>query len=65
MTTPETFVKLRTDAGLSVKELADASGVPMSTIGAIERGTRRPLLETARKICRAMKKSLKVFDATE
>ena len=62
MTIAETVTKLRMDAGLSIRELSERSGVPVSTIGAVERGTRSPRLEIVQRICQALKKSLKVFD---
>lgn len=41
---------LRTEAGLSRKELADAVGVNFQTIGYLERGDFNPSLELAFKL---------------
>jgi transcriptional regulator with XRE-family HTH domain len=49
-----TLVKrLRADAGLSVRALADAAGVAASTVHRIERGQLRPTTETLRIIAEA------------
>jgi len=41
---------LRADRGLSRKELADAVGVNVQTIGYLERGDYKPSLEVAMKL---------------
>jgi ribosome-binding protein aMBF1 (putative translation factor) len=47
----------RNRLGLSQKELADASGVPVATLNRIERATRTPHVSTMGKIETALKKS--------
>lgn len=50
-----TFKRARTNAKLSQKELADASGVWQQTISLIERGlTKDPSHRTVMALCRAL-----------
>ena len=49
---------LRIDKGLSVKELADISKVPQSTIQSYERGTNVMGMENATKIADALQCTL-------
>ena len=42
---------LRTERGVSRKELAEATGVNFQTIGYLERGEYNPSLDLAFKIC--------------
>lgn len=62
MTTAKKLAALRKKAGLSVDQLAEAAKVARPTVYAIENGTRKPSLEIARKLCRALNASLAVFD---
>lgn len=62
MTIARKLATLRKDAGLTVIELTVKSGVSRAAIHAIEAGTRKPSLETARKLCKAMGVSLSEFD---
>lgn len=63
--TPETFAarltRLREAAGLSVANLADAAGLPRQTVHQLERGERKPMLETAAKLAQALGVDLSVF----
>lgn len=49
---------IRKAAGLTQKELAEISGVEQSNISKIERGEMQPMLDTARRIADALKKSV-------
>ena len=53
---------LRKQSGLSINDLAYKSGLSRSAIYHLESGKRKPSLDTARKICIALDKSLKEFD---
>jgi len=45
--------RVRGEAGLSVRALADAAGVAASTVHRIEQGDLQPTVETARRIVEA------------
>lgn len=49
----ELVAKIRADAGLSLRALADAAGLATSTVHRIEQGKLRPTLETLRAIAEA------------
>ncbi len=63
MTFAEKLRKLRKDSGMTQEQLADASGMPISTLRDYEQGLRRrdPSLGTALRLARALGKSLEVF----
>jgi transcriptional regulator with XRE-family HTH domain len=50
----ERLRELREAAGLSQAQLAKASGVPVGTLWGWQYGRRKPLLETAVKVARAL-----------
>ena len=43
-----------TKSGLSIKALADQSGVPYSVVYAVVKGDRDPILSTAARLCRVL-----------
>jgi transcriptional regulator with XRE-family HTH domain len=51
----------RARSGLSLVELAEASGVDRNAISQIERGRRKPHLETLVKLSRALNTPLEEF----
>jgi transcriptional regulator with XRE-family HTH domain len=53
---------LREAAGFSIPALAAAASMPRQTIHHLENGDRHPSLETARRLCKALGKSLSEFD---
>ncbi len=65
----ETFAarlfRLRIEAGLTVPELARAAGLPRVTVYQLERGKRKPLLETAERLARALGKTIAVFASSK
>ena len=59
----KTLRTLRDSSGLSVQQLAERSGVCRAAIHHIEGGKRKnPSVETLKKLCKAMGKSLAEFD---
>lgn len=54
MTIPEYLKKVRTEAGISQKELAQKIGIKQSTYSQYETGRRRPKLDTLGKIMSAL-----------
>lgn len=56
------LASLRTEAGLSVYALAQRSGVSRMYLGELERGTKEPSLEVARKIAAALGRSLSAWE---
>ena len=52
--TAEIIRRLREDAGLTQKQLADEMHVSCSLIGHIERGSRKPSLETLVSLCKVL-----------
>ena len=52
------IVKLRTQAGLTQKQLAEASGLTQSNISNIEKGNKHPTIESLKKIADATGKRL-------
>lgn len=53
---------LRESAGLSIPELAAKAFMPRQTVHHLENGVRQPSLDTARRLCLALGKSLAEFD---
>jgi transcriptional regulator with XRE-family HTH domain len=62
MTMQKRLRTIRESAGLSVDNLATKAGLSRAMLHHLEAGTRKPSLETARKICKALKISLAEFD---
>ncbi len=62
MTFPAKLRQLRAAAALSVAALASKAKLSRAAVYAIEAGKRDPSVETARKLCRALKCSLSEFD---
>lgn len=60
---PELQAKLRKDAGMSISELAEKSGVARPNVSAYENGRRSPTFGTAQKIAEAAGTMLAVPDA--
>ncbi len=56
---------LRTAAGLTQQQLADAAGLHRDFVLRIEKGDREPGLDTARRLTKALGASLSVFDGAE
>jgi transcriptional regulator with XRE-family HTH domain len=56
------LVEVRHGAGLSQNQLADRSGVPVSTIRQFEQGRREPTYQTLVKLAWGLGMSLAVFD---
>lgn len=50
----ETLKRVRMERGLTQEELAEASGLHRTEISLLERGKRKPLLETVVAICRGL-----------
>lgn len=48
------LAEARHDAGLSQRELAHRAGVPLSTVGRIERGTVSPTVQTLERLAEAL-----------
>ena len=64
MTLGQRLTLFRREAGLTLDELADRSGVPKSTISKIISGeTKSPSLDAIRALARALGRSLNDFDA--
>lgn len=62
----ELLTKYRKEAGLTIDELAEKSGVPKGTINKIIAGTTKaPTLENVRALAYAMGKTLDDFDTTK
>jgi transcriptional regulator with XRE-family HTH domain len=63
---PDTFAarlrSLREKAGLSIPQLSAAAGLPRQTVHKLERGERRPSLETARLLAAALGVRLRAFE---
>jgi transcriptional regulator with XRE-family HTH domain len=63
---PEPFAarlkRLRESAGLSITDLADASGISRQAVHKLERGERQPSLATAVTLARALGKSVAAFE---
>lgn len=57
----ERLKSFREAAGWSQPELAANSGVPVGTIRDYEQGRRKPLLDTAVKLARALRQPLEAF----
>ena len=56
----------RTEANLTQRQLADAAGVPQSTIAAIESGRRQPSIPLLQRLLRAAGRDLRfVLDALD
>lgn len=53
---------LRKSAGFTLDVIAEKSGLSRAMLYHLEAGTRKPSLETIRKICKALKISLAEFD---
>lgn len=53
---------LREQSGLSVEALATKAGLSRASVHHLEAGTRKPSLETIKKICKALGVSLSCFD---
>lgn len=52
------LARLRKEQGLSLEEVAHRAGIDRSYLGLLERGTRRPTLEVAIRVARALGKRL-------
>jgi len=59
---PEKLRKLRERAGLTPPQLAEKAKLSRATVYALEAGSRKPSLEVARQLCKAMACSLAEFD---
>lgn len=46
--------RVRTERGLTQEQLADVSGLHRTEISLLERGERKPLLETVVALCRGL-----------
>jgi transcriptional regulator with XRE-family HTH domain len=53
VTSSELVRSMRTDAGLSLRALADAAGVATSTVHRIERGDLNPTVEVLQRLAEA------------
>jgi len=53
---------LRTQAGISIYALAGRSGITRQYLGHLERGTKEPSLDTARKIAAALGRRLDCWE---
>ena len=54
-----------TRSGLSIKALADRSGVPYSVTHAVVKGERDPILSTAVRLCRVLGLELRPVQRTK
>jgi len=63
----KTIKRLRTETGLSQRELAEAAGLTPSFLSLIESGEREPSLATIRSLAKALKTpaEIVIWDAVE
>ncbi len=54
------LIRARTDAGMSQRELSQATGVPQKTISLIETGDTNPTVRTLDKLAEGMGKTLTI-----
>lgn len=57
-----TLRNLRVSAGLSVAALANAAGLTRQSVDLLEKGERKPSLETAERLAIALGETLRVFE---
>lgn len=65
MTFAEKIRSLRQEQQLTVAELSTASGITRQALDLLEKGQRKPTLETAAAIADALGKKLRIFEGCQ
>lgn len=65
MTFAEKIRSLRQEKQLTVAELSTASGITRQALDLLEKGQRKPTLETAEALAVALGKKLRIFEGCQ